>query len=38
MTHLVNKCKVCQYQTTESQDWFCPVDKSKLERGVLVSD
>ena len=33
---LVNKCKVCQYQTPETQDWFCPIDKSKLERNVLV--
>ena len=35
---LVNKCKVCQYQTPETQDWFCPIDKSKLERNVLIEN
>ena len=33
---LVNKCKECNYYTPETQDWYCPVDMSKLERNVLV--
>ena len=33
-----NKCKECNYQTPETQDWFCPIDKSKLERNVLVNN
>lgn len=42
--YMVNKCKACQYQTCETQDWFCPVctdHKSgkyvKLEQWVLVN-
>ena len=35
---LVNKCKECQYQTPELQDWFCPIDKSKLQRNVLIEN
>ena len=35
-TYLVNKCTKCQYQTPETQDWFCPVDGSKLDRFVKV--
>ena len=33
---LVNKCTKCGYQTPERQDRFCPVDKSRLERNVLI--
>jgi hypothetical protein len=35
---LVNKCNVCSYSTPETQDWFCPIDKSKLERNVLINE
>jgi len=35
---LVNKCKICDYHTPETQDWYCPIDNSKLERNVLISD
>ena len=45
MTQLVNKCKTCQYQTCETQDWFCPICSNrksgkyvKMELGVLVND
>jgi rubrerythrin len=45
MSHLVNKCKWCNYSTPETQDWFCPICTDikvnkfiKLERGVLVND
>ncbi len=43
--NLVNKCKVCEYQTPELQDNYCPVCSDmkarprvfvRLEQGVWV--
>ena len=36
--YLVNKCPKCGYQTPETQDWFCPIDKTKLNRNILIEN
>jgi len=35
---LKNICPTCGYSTPETQDWFCPIDKTKLNRNVLVGN